>query len=149
MINIQVIYLYFGDLAFSTVFIKVNVWNRLVSGLWDSLQHMAMPLMKAQYLSWPNSKCRVITLQLDLSNIWLLPIAKPLYCFTLFHVTLTPLLWQVLELDNITTHHWLILDCSAVTGHNLLEGIDWTINDIASRIFTADWTYLSGNIYYT
>ena len=51
---------------------------------------------------------------------------------------LTPLLWQVLELDNITTHHWLILDCSAVTGHNLLEGIDWTINDIASRIFTAD-----------
>jgi len=45
---------------------------------------------------------------------------------------------EVLELDKITTHHWLILDCSAVTGHHLLEGIDWTINDIASRIFTAD-----------
>ncbi|KAF6024332.1 ARL2 [Bugula neritina] len=45
---------------------------------------------------------------------------------------------QILELDSITTHHWLILGCSAVTGDNLLEGVDWTIDDIASRIFTAD-----------
>ncbi|WAR20026.1 ARL2-like protein [Mya arenaria] len=43
-----------------------------------------------------------------------------------------------LDLDEITTHHWLIQGCSAVTGENLLEGIDWIIDDIASRIFTMD-----------
>lgn len=45
---------------------------------------------------------------------------------------------QALDLDSITTHHWLIQDCSAVTGENLLKGIDWVIDDIASRIFTMD-----------
>lgn len=43
-----------------------------------------------------------------------------------------------LNLDEITTHHWLIQGCSAVTGENLLEGIDWVVDDIASRIFTMD-----------
>jgi ADP-ribosylation factor-like protein 2 len=32
----------------------------------------------------------------------------------------------------------MILGCSAVTGEHLLEGIDWVIDDIASRIFTMD-----------
>jgi len=45
---------------------------------------------------------------------------------------------EALELDQIKSHHWLILDCSAVTGKNLLKGIDWIIDDIASRIFTMD-----------
>jgi len=45
---------------------------------------------------------------------------------------------QALDLDSIQTHHWLIQDCSAVTGENLLVGIDWVIDDIASRIFTMD-----------
>lgn len=45
---------------------------------------------------------------------------------------------EALELDQIKSHHWLILDCSAVTGKNLLKGVDWIIDDIASRIFTMD-----------
>lgn len=45
---------------------------------------------------------------------------------------------ELLDLDSIKTHHWLILGCSAVTGDNLLKGIDWIIDDIASRIFTMD-----------
>ncbi|XP_019630897.1 PREDICTED: ADP-ribosylation factor-like protein 2 [Branchiostoma belcheri] len=45
---------------------------------------------------------------------------------------------EVLELDGITTHHWLIQGCSAVTGENLLQGMDWIIDDISSRIFTMD-----------
>lgn len=45
---------------------------------------------------------------------------------------------EAMELDNIKTHHWLIKGCSAVTGENLLTGIDWIIDDIASRIFTMD-----------
>ncbi|KAJ8925335.1 hypothetical protein NQ315_009165 [Exocentrus adspersus] len=45
---------------------------------------------------------------------------------------------DILELDKIKTHHWRIVWCSAVTGENLLDGIDWMINDIAARIFTLD-----------
>ncbi|CAL1527522.1 unnamed protein product [Lymnaea stagnalis] len=45
---------------------------------------------------------------------------------------------EALDLDSIKTHHWLIQDCSAVTGANLLNGMDWVVNDIASRIFTMD-----------
>ena len=45
---------------------------------------------------------------------------------------------QALDLNSIKTHHWLIQDCSAVTGDNLLNGMDWVVNDIASRIFTMD-----------
>lgn len=45
---------------------------------------------------------------------------------------------DALQLESITTHHWLIQGCSAVTGDNLLKGIDWVVDDIASRIFTMD-----------
>ncbi|KDR20929.1 ADP-ribosylation factor-like protein 2 [Zootermopsis nevadensis] len=45
---------------------------------------------------------------------------------------------DVLELESIKTHHWQIVWCSAITGQNLLEGIDWLIDDIAARIFTLD-----------
>lgn len=49
-----------------------------------------------------------------------------------------PLPFQALELDSIRSHHWCIQGCSAVTGENLLPGIDWLLDDISSRIFTAD-----------
>ncbi|GAB1609749.1 ADP-ribosylation factor-like protein 2 [Argonauta hians] len=45
---------------------------------------------------------------------------------------------ETLKLDNIKSHHWLILDCSALTGENLLQGMDWLIGDISNRIFTMD-----------
>ncbi|XP_075222026.1 ADP ribosylation factor-like 2 isoform X1 [Lycorma delicatula] len=45
---------------------------------------------------------------------------------------------DILELDKIKTHHWQIIKSSAVTGENLLIGIDWIIDDIAARIFTLD-----------
>ncbi|RNA21446.1 ADP-ribosylation factor 2 [Brachionus plicatilis] len=35
---------------------------------------------------------------------------------------------KLLDLDNITTHHWQIQGCSAVTGENLVEGIDWLMD---------------------
>ncbi|XP_039757484.1 ADP-ribosylation factor-like protein 2 [Pararge aegeria] len=49
-----------------------------------------------------------------------------------------PQIREVLDLDNIKTHHWRIMQCSAVTGENLLEGINWMLDDIANRIFTLD-----------
>ncbi|XP_076828756.1 ADP-ribosylation factor-like protein 2 [Brachyhypopomus gauderio] len=45
---------------------------------------------------------------------------------------------EALSLDEIKTHHWCIVGCSAVTGENLLTGVDWLLDDIAARIFTAD-----------
>ncbi|CAM6053410.1 unnamed protein product [Sphagnum tenellum] len=45
---------------------------------------------------------------------------------------------EILELDCIKTHHWRIIWCSAVTGQNLLQGIDWLLEDISARIFTLD-----------
>lgn len=45
---------------------------------------------------------------------------------------------EVLDLDSIKTHHWQILRCSAMTGENLLQGIDWLLQDISARIFTLD-----------
>jgi len=45
---------------------------------------------------------------------------------------------QALNLENLKTHHWSTFGCSAVTGDNLLRGIDWLLDDISCRIFTAD-----------
>jgi len=45
---------------------------------------------------------------------------------------------NTLQLDNIKTHHWQIVNCSAVTGENLLHGMDWLLEDISARIFTLD-----------
>nr|AEJ38209.1 ADP-ribosylation factor-like protein 2 [Laodelphax striatellus] len=45
---------------------------------------------------------------------------------------------DVLNLDSIKTHHWIIIKSSAVTSENLLTGVDWLIDDIAARIFTLD-----------
>lgn len=45
---------------------------------------------------------------------------------------------EVLELNNIKTHHWQIYKCSAVTAENLVEGIDWIVDDISARIYYLD-----------
>ena len=45
---------------------------------------------------------------------------------------------EALQLSAITTHHWSIQGCSAVTGARLLEGMNWITEDIASRIYTFD-----------
>eukprot|EP00162_Nutomonas_longa_P015693 comp22383_c3_seq1/m.54312 comp22383_c3_seq1/g.54312 ORF comp22383_c3_seq1/g.54312 comp22383_c3_seq1/m.54312 type:complete len:186 (-) comp22383_c3_seq1:56-613(-) len=43
---------------------------------------------------------------------------------------------EMLELDNIgESRHWEIVGCSAVTGNGLMKGMDWIVNDIASRIY--------------
>ncbi|GAB5591199.1 ADP-ribosylation factor-like protein 2 [Umbelopsis nana] len=45
---------------------------------------------------------------------------------------------EALNLDAIKSHHWNIQACSAVTGENLLTGMDWVVGDIASRIYMMD-----------
>jgi ADP-ribosylation factor-like protein 2 len=37
--------------------------------------------------------------------------------------------------DRYKNRHWSIQSCSAVTGQGLVEGMDWMVDDIASRIF--------------
>lgn len=42
-----------------------------------------------------------------------------------------------LDLEPIrSTHHCLILPCSALTGDNLLKGMNWLIDDVSNRIFS-------------
>lgn len=38
-------------------------------------------------------------------------------------------------LENTTNRHYRLQHCSAVTGVGLLEGMDWLVQDIASRVF--------------
>ncbi|RAH68699.1 ADP-ribosylation factor-like protein 2 [Aspergillus aculeatinus CBS 121060] len=40
-----------------------------------------------------------------------------------------------LSLDSIKTHKWTILPCSAMTGRNLYEGLDWVVQDAKDRLF--------------
>ncbi|CAK3860575.1 ADP-ribosylation factor family [Lecanosticta acicola] len=42
---------------------------------------------------------------------------------------------EALQLDNIRTHKWQILPCSAMTGLNLLEGLQWVVQDAKDRLF--------------
>ncbi|KAL1129702.1 hypothetical protein AAG570_012646 [Ranatra chinensis] len=45
---------------------------------------------------------------------------------------------DTLQLEKIKTHHWQIISCSALTGNNVLLGVNWIVGDIASRIFTME-----------
>jgi ADP-ribosylation factor-like protein 2 len=47
--------------------------------------------------------------------------------------------FQVLNLDGMDgSRHWQILGCSAYAGDGLLDGFDWLVQDIASRIYVLD-----------
>ena len=45
---------------------------------------------------------------------------------------------QLLELDSITTRHWMIMPCSAINNEGLATGLEWIMDDINSRIFMLD-----------
>lgn len=46
---------------------------------------------------------------------------------------------KVLNLEAMdNSRHWKIVGCSAFTGEGLLEGFDWLVQDIASRIYMLD-----------
>lgn len=42
---------------------------------------------------------------------------------------------EVLDLKSISKRHVKIVACSAVTGQGLLEGMEWMVKDISSRIY--------------
>jgi len=42
---------------------------------------------------------------------------------------------ELLGLRDIKNRHYHIQSCSAVTGKGLAEGVEWLVNDIASRIY--------------
>ena len=45
---------------------------------------------------------------------------------------------EVLELDQLPGRHWRIGACSAFAGKGLAAGIDWIVQDIASRVYLYD-----------
>jgi ADP-ribosylation factor-like protein 2 len=42
---------------------------------------------------------------------------------------------EQLRLDSIKTHTWHIQPCSALTGQNVLEGLDWVVSEIGQRLY--------------
>ncbi|EON62212.1 ADP-ribosylation factor-like 2 [Coniosporium apollinis CBS 100218] len=42
---------------------------------------------------------------------------------------------EALQLDSIRTHRWTIMACSAITGQNLQEGLQWVVQDAKDRLF--------------
>ena len=57
----------------------------------------------------------------------------PSFCLLLFPANIE---WsQRLRLDAIKTHGWTILPCSAMTGRNLHEGLEWVVQDAKDRLF--------------
>ncbi|KAL2364410.1 hypothetical protein RJZ56_002668 [Blastomyces dermatitidis] len=42
---------------------------------------------------------------------------------------------EALQLDAIKTHKWTIFPCSAMTGSNLNEGLEWVVQDAKDRLF--------------
>ena len=42
---------------------------------------------------------------------------------------------EILELEKITTRHWMIMGCSAIKSDGVKKGLEWILDDINSRIF--------------
>lgn len=42
---------------------------------------------------------------------------------------------KALELERILTHRWVVVPCSAMTGKNLENGLDWVVQDARDRLF--------------
>ncbi|KAF1815983.1 ARF/SAR superfamily [Eremomyces bilateralis CBS 781.70] len=42
---------------------------------------------------------------------------------------------DILRLDDIRTHRWSIMECSAMTGQNLPEAMNWVLADAKERLF--------------
>ncbi|KAF8351084.1 GTP-binding protein [Amanita rubescens] len=47
---------------------------------------------------------------------------------------------EALDLESIRTHHWKIWPCSALTGDNLVQGLDWVVDDVATRLYYSTTT---------
>mmetsp|Transcript_18133 Transcript_18133/g.25249 ORF Transcript_18133/g.25249 Transcript_18133/m.25249 type:complete len:185 (+) Transcript_18133:160-714(+) len=44
-------------------------------------------------------------------------------------------IFKILDLKEMKSRHHRVQKCSAVTGEGLVEGVDWIVSDVASRIF--------------
>ncbi|KAF2150726.1 ADP-ribosylation factor [Myriangium duriaei CBS 260.36] len=42
---------------------------------------------------------------------------------------------EALNLSSIQTHTWKIMSCSAITGQNLTQGLEWVVQDAKDRLF--------------
>ncbi|EPS95894.1 hypothetical protein FOMPIDRAFT_1131646 [Fomitopsis schrenkii] len=47
---------------------------------------------------------------------------------------------DALDLLAIKSHRWKILPCSAMTGENLVGGLDWVVDDVAGRLYYSTTT---------
>ncbi|KAI9510036.1 GTP-binding protein [Russula earlei] len=47
---------------------------------------------------------------------------------------------EALGLPAIKSHQWNIIPCSALTGYNLLDGLNWVVGEVASRLYYNTFT---------
>ncbi|KAI1788966.1 GTP-binding protein [Ganoderma leucocontextum] len=52
---------------------------------------------------------------------------------------------DALDLQSIQSHQWRILPCSAMTGQNLVEGLDWVVGEVASRLYYSSTDAATGS----
>ena len=45
---------------------------------------------------------------------------------------------EVLRINEIKSHHCQVTKCSARTGEGVMEGLDWLVSDISSRLFISE-----------
>ncbi|KAG1753284.1 ADP-ribosylation factor family-domain-containing protein [Suillus lakei] len=48
---------------------------------------------------------------------------------------------EALDLPGIKSHNWKIWSCSAVTGLNLIQGLDWVVEDVAHRLYYSSTSF--------
>ncbi|KAG2038500.1 ADP-ribosylation factor family-domain-containing protein [Suillus americanus] len=48
---------------------------------------------------------------------------------------------RALDLPGIKSHNWKIWSCSAVTGLNLIQGLDWVVEDVAHRLYYSSTSF--------
>ncbi|KAG9018816.1 hypothetical protein FRB90_009286 [Tulasnella sp. 427] len=53
---------------------------------------------------------------------------------------------DALNLDLLTTHKWKIQPCSAVKGTNLVEGLDWVVEEVAGRLYFGSTSVKTENV---
>ncbi|KAF9032666.1 GTP-binding protein [Hymenopellis radicata] len=46
-----------------------------------------------------------------------------------------PEIISALDLEGIKSHHWKIFPCSAMTGANVFEGLQWVVGEVAGRLY--------------
>ncbi|TVU45761.1 hypothetical protein EJB05_05260, partial [Eragrostis curvula] len=110
--------------------ILLNIWD--VGGQKTIMSYCRNYFEETDGLVWvvDSSDIRRLDCRAELHNL-----LKEAVCAQQMLPTDSSSAFKVLDLQAMDgSRHWRIVGCSAYTGEGLLEGFDWLVQDIASRI---------------